>query len=67
MRLRVRAIRGAWAIARRAGIAHPVSSLVFDSIMDRDAAVRLAVINAWLAGYGHGRRDARSALSRDGD
>lgn len=56
-RLVVRAICGAWACARAQGVAGPVGRT--DSLMDRDANVRRAMVNAWLAGYRRGKADGR--------
>lgn len=63
--IRLRAIRGAWAIARSQGVARSSHPLAMDSIMDTDDRVRKAIVRAWEVGYRNGVKDARKA-NREG-
>lgn len=60
-RLRVRAIRGAWAVARHKGI----DDRTFDCLMAKNAKVRMAVIAAWEAGYRNGRKDEKNNEAKE--
>jgi hypothetical protein len=63
----LRAIRGAWAVARAVGIARAASPWITGPkggglarpLMDQDVQVRDAMVRAWVAGYRHGLSDGR--------
>mgnify|MGYP000930102645 CR=1 FL=1 len=57
--LRWRAIRGAWAVARKCGLVRRSHPCVIDSLMDTDERVRHAVVRAWERGYANGYADGR--------
>ncbi|MBY0262726.1 MAG: hypothetical protein K2Q20_10305 [Phycisphaerales bacterium] len=53
--LQLRAIRGAWACARAAGMEPAAAFYPQVGVMSRDERVRRGMVAAWLAGYRHGR------------
>ncbi len=53
--LRVRAIRSAWAIARRAGLTGPGLSR---GLMDTNGDVRRAIVRAFECGYRRGKKES---------
>lgn len=61
--LRARAIRGAWAVARAAGIERGNKAGNGGLMSDRPD-VRLAVVNAWEAGYRAAKHDARKGVGQ---
>jgi LPS O-antigen subunit length determinant protein (WzzB/FepE family) len=53
--LRVKAIRSAWAIARRAGLTGPGLT---QGLMDTNRDVRLAIVRAFECGYRRGKKES---------
>lgn len=59
-RLRAKAIRSVWVVARYLGLADPSPRCR----MSTDDALREAMVRSWLAGYRRAQADAKTAQAR---